>query len=94
MLNVGIPVLMTINRRRYDRTLITSRVNGINLKVNSRGGGVNLQDDDLIQIEGDYEKFKGLAQERSADRKEELVAGQSGTRSCPNPEAVGQSGRK
>lgn len=29
-------------------------------------------DDDLLQIEGDYDKFKGLAQKRYADRKDEI----------------------
>jgi uncharacterized protein YjbJ (UPF0337 family) len=28
--------------------------------------------DDLAQIEGDYEKFKGLVHERYADRKDEI----------------------
>ncbi|MEQ1627846.1 MAG: CsbD family protein [Nitrospira sp.] len=30
-------------------------------------------DDDLMTIEGDYDKFKGLMQERYADRKDEVT---------------------
>jgi uncharacterized protein YjbJ (UPF0337 family) len=52
-------------------------------------------DDDLIQIEGDYETFKGLAQERYADRKDELSRwADEWYRSTQNQEPVGQSGRK
>ena len=52
-------------------------------------------DDDLIQIEGDYEKFKGLAQERYADRKDELSRwADEWHRSTQTQEPVGQSGRK
>ncbi|MEO5957104.1 MAG: CsbD family protein [Nitrospiraceae bacterium] len=29
-------------------------------------------DDDLMKIEGNYDQFKGLVQERYADRKDEL----------------------
>ncbi len=29
-------------------------------------------DDDLMKIEGDYDKFKGVIQERYADRKDEV----------------------
>lgn len=29
-------------------------------------------DDDLLQIEGDYDKFRGKAQERYGDQKEEV----------------------
>ena len=32
-----------------------------------------LTDDDLMQIEGDYDKFVGRVQERYGDKKEEVV---------------------
>ena len=31
-----------------------------------------ITDDDLKTVEGDYDKFKGLMQERYADRKDEV----------------------
>ena len=30
-------------------------------------------DDDLLQIEGNYEKFKGKVQERDGDKKDEVI---------------------
>ena len=51
--------------------------------------------DDLIKIEGDYEKFKGLAQERYADRKDEISRWADdwyGASQSKNP--VGQPGRR
>src|SRR5580765_8890053 len=53
-------------------------------------------DDDLIQIEGDYEKFKGLAQQRYADRKDEISRWADEWYSLPKPpkEPVGQAGRR
>jgi uncharacterized protein YjbJ (UPF0337 family) len=52
-------------------------------------------DDDLILIEGDYEKFKGLAQERYADRKDEIGRwADEWYRSVQTQEPVGQAGRK
>ena len=32
-----------------------------------------LTDDDLMQVEGDYDKFVGRVQERYGDKKEEVV---------------------
>ena len=57
-------------------------------------------DDDLMMIEGNYDKFKGLAQERYADRKDELTRWTDDWyRSSKEPasesqEPVGQSRRK
>ena len=33
-----------------------------------------LTDDDLLQIEGDYQKFLGKVQERYGDQKDELIS--------------------
>ena len=57
-------------------------------------------DDDLMMIEGNYDKFKGLAQERYADRKDELTRWtddwyrSSKETASESQEPVGQSRRK
>ena len=59
-------------------------------------------DDDLKQIEGDYEKFKGVMQERYADRKDELSrwvddwyrSSQPKESASQPPELTGQTRRK
>ena len=58
-----------------------------------------ITDDDLTTVEGDYDKFKGLMQERYADRKDEVGkwvdewyrTAQTNTK---EPETVGRSGHK
>ena len=49
-------------------------------------------DDDLMKIEGDYDKFKGAIQERYADRKDEVSRwADEWYRSAKTKEPVGQS---
>lgn len=49
-------------------------------------------DDDLLEIEGDYDKFKGMAQERYADRMDEVSQwADSWYGSSKTKEPVGQS---
>jgi uncharacterized protein YjbJ (UPF0337 family) len=48
-----------------------------------------------MQIEGDYEKFKGMTQERYADRKDEISRWtDEWYGSAKTQEPVGQAGRK
>ena len=52
-------------------------------------------DDDLMKIEGDYDKFKGAILTRYADRKDEISRwADEWYRSTQNQEPIGQSGRK
>ena len=58
-----------------------------------------ITDDDLTTVEGDYDKFKGLMQERYADRKDEVSTWadewhRTAQTSQEEPETVGRSGRK
>ena len=55
-----------------------------------------LTDDDLMQVEGNYDKFIGRVQERYGDKKDEVVQwandwharqGQTGTIKSDNPSA-------
>ena len=51
--------------------------------------------DDLLKIEGDYDKFKGLAQERYADRKDEISQwADEWYRTTQSEDPVGGLGRK
>lgn len=52
-------------------------------------------DDDLLTIEGDYDKFKGAIQKRYADQKDEISRwADEWYRSAQTPNPVGQPGRK
>ena len=58
-------------------------------------------DDDLSKIEGDYDKFKGVLQERYADKKDELSRwaddwhkSQPTESASQSKETVGQTKRK
>jgi uncharacterized protein YjbJ (UPF0337 family) len=58
-----------------------------------------ITDDDLKTVEGNYDKFKGLMQERYADQKDEVSAWadewyRSSQTKTKEPETVARSGRK
>ena len=58
-----------------------------------------ITDDDLTTVEGNYDKFKGLMQERYADRKDEVSTWtdewyRTAQTNTKEPETVGRSGRK
>jgi uncharacterized protein YjbJ (UPF0337 family) len=58
-----------------------------------------ITDDDLMAVEGDYDKFKGLMQERYADRKDDVTKWtdewyRNAQTNTNEPETVGRSGRK
>ena len=51
--------------------------------------------DDLMKIEGDYDKFKGLTQQKYADRKDEITQwADEWHRTNQSKDPVGGSGRK
>jgi uncharacterized protein YjbJ (UPF0337 family) len=52
---------------------INSRGNGCSSKVNCKQKYGKFSDDDLQQIEGNYDTFLGKAQERYGDKKDELM---------------------
>ncbi len=47
-------------------------------------------DDDLTQIEGNYDKFMGKAQERYGDKKEELMKWANEWQQRPAQESMGK----
>ena len=52
-------------------------------------------DDDLMKIEGDYDKFNGAIQERYADRKDEISRwADDWYRASQSKDPVGQPGRR
>jgi uncharacterized protein YjbJ (UPF0337 family) len=52
-------------------------------------------DDDLMMIEGDYDKFKGKIQERYADQKDEISGwADEWYRNSQTQKPVGQSGSR
>lgn len=54
-----------------------------------------ITDDDLMRIEGDYDKFKGAIQARYADRKDEISRwADEWYRSVQTQNPVGEPGRK
>jgi uncharacterized protein YjbJ (UPF0337 family) len=58
-----------------------------------------ITDDDLTTVEGNYDKFKGLMQERYADRKDEVSKWadewyRTAQTKTKEPETVGRSERK
>ena len=58
-----------------------------------------ITDDDVTTVEGDYDKFKGLMQERYADHKDEVSAWadewhRTAQTNTEEPRTVGRSGRK
>ena len=64
------------------------------LKSELRETWVKFTNDDLIQIDGDYEKLMWLVQQRYADRKDEVRRWVDEWYRSQTQEPVGQSGRK
>ncbi len=50
-------------------------------------------DDDLLQIEGNYDKFVGKAQERYGDKKDELITWSDQWHQRSAPEPMGKKSR-
>jgi uncharacterized protein YjbJ (UPF0337 family) len=51
----------------------SSKANGINFKGELKKQWGNFTNDDLTKIEGSYEKFQGVVQERYGDKKDEVA---------------------